>query len=104
MARAYSVRALADRWGVSDDTVYAQIHAGRLKAFQFGGKIYRVRPEEVERFECLTATPSNDSEASSPSSGRTRTDATDIRLERLIDHQARPQREPSGSGGGVAGA
>ena len=95
---AYSVRALAQRWDVSEDTIYAQIKAGRLQAFRFGGKLYRIRAEEVERFECRTDTPSSGSETNSPSSGETRQDATDIRLERLIDHRPRPRLVHSGSG------
>ena len=97
--RAYTPATLAERWDVSTDTVYAMIHAGKLQAFRFGGKLYRIRPDEVERFECQTNTPSNDSAENSPSSGGTNTDATDIRLERLIGHQPRPQHEPSGPGG-----
>jgi excisionase family DNA binding protein len=96
-ARAYTVASLADHWSVSTDTVYAMIRGGRLKAFRFGGKLYRIRPEEVERFECQD-TPSNDTENTSPSSGATNTDATDIRLERLIDHRPRPQLAHSGPG------
>ena len=97
--RAYTVATLADRWCVSTDTVYAMIHAGRLNAFRFGGKLYRIRPEEVERFECQSQdTPSNDTETPSPSSGGMNTDATDIRLERLIDHRPRPQLVHSGPG------
>lgn len=98
MGRAYTPASLAERWSVSPDTVYAMIHQGRLQAFRFGGKLYRIRPEEVERFECQVNTPSNDSEASSPSSGAMRQDATDIRLERLIDHRPRPQLVHSGHG------
>lgn len=97
MTRAYTVSTLADRWSVSTDTVYAMIHAGRLKAFRFGGKLYRIRPEEVERFECQD-TPSNDTGDNGPSSGETNTDATDIRLERLIAHRPMPQLVHSGRG------
>jgi excisionase family DNA binding protein len=50
--KAFTVAGLADRWQVSTDTIYAMIHTGRLRAFKFGGKLYRIRPEEVERFEC----------------------------------------------------
>lgn len=99
MGKAFTVASLAEHWRVSTDTVYAMIHSGRLQAFRFGGKLYRIRPEEVERFECQTQiTPSNDFEASLPSSGATKTDATDIRLERLIDHRPRPQLVHSGPG------
>ena len=48
----YTVAKLAEHWCVSTDTVYAMIHSGRLNAFRFGGKLYRIRAEEVERFEC----------------------------------------------------
>lgn len=51
LRKAFTVAALAERWSVSTDTVYAMIHSGRLKAFRFGGKLYRIRPEEVEAFE-----------------------------------------------------
>ncbi|TZG25636.1 helix-turn-helix domain-containing protein [Sphingomonas montanisoli] len=99
MGKAFTVSSLADRWCVSTDTVYAMIHAGRLNAFRFGGKLYRIRPEEVERFECQSQDiPSNDTEESGPSSGARRTDATDIRLERLIDHRPMPRLVHSGPG------
>lgn len=99
-AKAFTVAALADRWCVSTDTVYAMIHEGRLHAFRFGGKLYRIRPEEVERFECQSSNiPSNDSAESLPSSGASRMDAIDIRLERLIDHRLKPQLVHSGPGG-----
>lgn len=98
-AKAYTVASLAEHWSVSTDTVYAMIHSGRLQAFRFGGKLYRIWPEEVERFECQTTTPSNDFEANSPSSGGMKVDATDIRLERLIDHRPKPQLVHSGRDG-----
>lgn len=99
MGRAFTVATLADHWCVSTDTVYAMIHSGRLQAFRFGGKLYRIRPEEVERFECQSRdTPSSDTEATSPSSGVTKQDATDIRLERLISHRPKPQLVHSGPG------
>lgn len=96
MGKAFTVATLASHWSVSTDTVYAMIHSGRLKAFRFGGKLYRIRPEEVERFECQTDTPSNDIGMHGPSSGEMKTDATDIRLERLIEHRPTPQLVHSG--------
>lgn len=99
MGKAFTVASLAEHWCVSTDTVYAMIHSGRLKAFRFGGKLYRIRPEEVEAFECQAATPSNDTETCGPSYGATNTDVTDIRLERLIDHRPKPQLVHSGTAG-----
>lgn len=105
MSKAYTVASLATHWSVSTDTVYAMIHSGRLKAFRFGGKLYRIRPEEVERFECQSEnTPSNDTETNGPSSGVRQTDGTDIRLERMIDHRPRPQLVHSGPGAALGEA
>ena len=95
--RVYSVASLAERWGVSPGTVYNMINAGRLATFGFGGKMYRIRAEEVERFECQTNTPCRDTEISTPLSGATKADDTGIRLERLIDRQPKRSRATSGS-------
>lgn len=82
---------------MSGDTVYSLIHSGDLRAFKLGGKLLRIREDEVERFECQT-TACNDTEASSPLSGTKPDDATDIRLERLIERPQRPQLVHSGNG------
>jgi excisionase family DNA binding protein len=88
---------LADYWGCGTDTVYSLIHSGDLQAFRLGGRLLRIRPDEVERFECRKNTASNDTEAFSPSSGTRADDATDIRLERLIERQPKPRRDRSGN-------
>lgn len=98
-AEVFSVATLAEHWGCGTDTVYALIRGGSLRAFKLGGKLLRIRADEVERFECQT-TPCNDTESNSLSSGQMRRDeATDIRLERLIEHQPRPQLVNSGNAG-----
>lgn len=96
-ARPYSVAKLADRWGCHSDTVYSLIHSKQLNAFKLGGKLLRIRPDEVERFECQS-TACNDTEERSPLSGTKADDATDIRLERLIERPQRPQLVHSGNG------
>lgn len=96
-AAVYSVASLAEHWGCGTDTVYALIRGGDLQSFRIGGKLLRVRGEEVERYECRI-TPSNDIAENSPSSGTSTDDATDIRLERLIEHRPRPQLVHSGTG------
>ncbi|WP_367347536.1 helix-turn-helix domain-containing protein [Sphingobium yanoikuyae] len=96
-AQVFSVASLADHWGCGTDTVYSLIRGGSLRAFKLGGKLLRIRADEVERFECQT-TPCNDTENNSPSSGQMRMDAaTDIRLERLIERRPRPQLVSSGN-------
>lgn len=102
MNAIYSVASLAKHWGCGTDTVYSLIHSGDLKAFKLGGKLFRIRADEVERYECQTNTPSNDTEASSPSSSTKVDDATAIRLERLTVRPPSPQRAPSGSGAASA--
>lgn len=97
-AQVYSVATLAKHWDCGTDTIYALIRAGSLKAFKLGDKLLRIRAEEVERFECQT-TPCNDTETSSPLSGTKMDDATDIRLERLIERRQRPQLVHSGNAG-----
>lgn len=98
MGTVYSVATLAEHWGCGTDTVYSLIHGGELNAFRLGGRLWRIRADEVERFECQI-TPSNDTARSSPSSGTRGEDATDIRLERLIGHRQRPQLVHSGKSG-----
>jgi len=96
-AAVYSVASLAEHWGCGPDTVYSLIHSGNLKAFKLGGRLYRIRADEVERYECNPITPCNDTEISSPSCGTRADDATDIRLERLIERPRRPRLVHSGS-------
>ncbi len=96
-AAVFNVTGLADRWGCGTDTIYSLIHSGNLVAFKLGGKLLRIRAEEVERYECQNIA-SNDTEASLRSSGSKTANDTGIRLERLIDRQASPRRARSGSG------
>jgi len=63
MTRPYTPATLAERWECSETTVRALIKSGRLRAFKLAGKLYRIRPDEVERFECqntdLSSTETN---------------------------------------------
>lgn len=97
-ASVFDVPTLARHWACGTDTVYSLIRSGELRHFKLGGKLIRIRADEVERYECRTLTPSNDTEALSPSSGMREEDATDIRLERLIERPQRPQLVHSGNG------
>lgn len=95
--KVYDVASLAAHWGCSPDTIYSLIHAGDLQAFKLGGKLLRIRESEVERYECRQNTASNDTAINSQSSGMREVDATDIRLERLIERPQRPQLVHSGT-------
>jgi len=99
MGRVYDVAGLAEHWACGTDTIYSLIRGGELQAFKLGGKLIRIRAEEVERFECRTITPSNDTEASLPSYGSRTANATDIRLERLT---VRPPKQRQGASGKAA--
>ncbi|WP_157784784.1 helix-turn-helix domain-containing protein [Sphingobium xenophagum] len=94
-AAVFSVATLAEHWACGTDTIYSLIRSGDLRAFKLGGKLLRIRADEVERFECQT-TACNDTAANSPSCGTKVDDATDIRLERLIERPQRPQLVHSG--------
>jgi len=50
--RLYTVAMLAERWGVSSTFVYSLVQSGALVAFRLGGKLWRVRVEAVEDYEC----------------------------------------------------
>lgn len=47
----YTISELADRWRVSRHTITAAIRAGRLRAFKVGARVYRIRRDEVFRYE-----------------------------------------------------
>jgi excisionase family DNA binding protein len=47
----YTVPEVARRWKVSRHTVTAAINGGRLDAFKAGERQWRIRREEVLRFE-----------------------------------------------------
>lgn len=97
-AAVFSVASLAEHWGCGSDTVYSLIRSGELRAFKLGGKLLRIRADEVERYECQNIA-CNDTGISSPLSGMKADDATDIRLERLIERPQRPQLVHSGNAG-----
>ncbi len=46
----YTILDLAERWSCSKDIVYDLIRRGEIKPFRLGRE-YRVRAEEVARFE-----------------------------------------------------
>ena len=97
--RIFDVATLAEHWACGTDTIYSLVRSGELAHFKLGGKLIRIRADEVERYECRTITHSQDTEKSLPSSGTRTDDATAIRLERLIAHP--PKQQPARSGNGA---
>lgn len=51
MKEFYSIQEVAERWGVSRHTVTAAIRSGRLQAFKVNLRQYRIRGEDLERYE-----------------------------------------------------
>ncbi|WP_418936458.1 helix-turn-helix domain-containing protein [Neorhizobium galegae] len=51
LPRAYTPKTLAERWLCSERHVRNLIEGGHLPAFRLGGKLLRIRGEDVEAFE-----------------------------------------------------
>lgn len=47
-----TVPALAQRWNVSDTFVYQLLNSGALPGFKLGGKLWRIKADAVEAYEC----------------------------------------------------
>lgn len=47
---AYTIKALAEHWSCSTDTIRALLAQGEIKAFRLG-TTYRIPASEVERYE-----------------------------------------------------
>jgi excisionase family DNA binding protein len=54
MDRAYTPKMLAERWMCSEQHIRNLVDRGELPAFRLGGKLLRIRGEDVEAFECQT--------------------------------------------------
>lgn len=75
--KPFTVMDLAARWGCTRQSVYAVIKSGQLRTFRVGGKLIRILPDEVLRWESgggstpLENTGSGSSSTKPSSSGRT---------------------------------
>ncbi|AEP08936.1 helix-turn-helix domain-containing protein [Micavibrio aeruginosavorus] len=49
--KAFSTRALAERWDCTEAHIRGMIRGGAIKAFRLG-TLWRIKLEEVERIEC----------------------------------------------------
>lgn len=50
VARVFTVKEVAERFRVSQGTIYADIRTGRLKALRFGRKTYRITEESLQDY------------------------------------------------------
>jgi excisionase family DNA binding protein len=48
--KALSIQAIAERWGVSEETVRKEIQAGTLKAFRIGRRQWRVLEDDFAEY------------------------------------------------------
>lgn len=53
---AYSVKRLAEKWGLDRQTVYKMLDRGELVGLRLGPRVLRITDEEVERFEAACRT------------------------------------------------
>ncbi|WP_423738573.1 helix-turn-helix domain-containing protein [Chelativorans petroleitrophicus] len=72
----FTPATLADRWACSERHVRLMVERGILPAFRLGGKLIRIRREDVEAFECNHGVSPN-CEASSPLHGQMKTGFAD---------------------------
>lgn len=82
---AYSVSSLAERWDCTPDVIYRLVRTGQLQAFRLGGKLLRVRVQEVERFESQTTASSPIEDASLSPTATASEVAFESRLARMTE-------------------
>lgn len=49
--KPYTAAKLAERWSVSESTIYEMLKDGRLQGFRLGGRLWRISADEVARQE-----------------------------------------------------
>ncbi len=77
LANIYTPATLAKRWECSERHVRNLISSGELPSFRLGGKLLRIRREDVENFECQTGA-SQDSVENFASHGMTMAASGDV--------------------------
>ena len=66
--KPFTPETLADRWECSPKHVRNLVNRGDLPGFRLGGKLLRIKAEDVEAYECPQNIASGGSEGSSASS------------------------------------
>ncbi|WP_368502166.1 helix-turn-helix domain-containing protein [Salipiger sp. 1_MG-2023] len=88
----YTPETLAGRWQCSPETVRQLCKANRLGHFRLG-RLYRIKPEHVEEYECQTL-QSDACEAASASTGSTPAPASEPVIS--LRHAPVRKRKPRG--------
>ncbi len=68
--KVYTPKTLAERWQCNARHIRRMVDRGDLPGFRLGGKLLRIRGEDVEAYECACS----DTEESGPSHGETATE------------------------------
>jgi excisionase family DNA binding protein len=84
----YTPATLASKWACSERHVRNMIDRGELPAFRLGGKLWRIRSEDVEIFECQNG-GSHDCAANSASHGMSQEESGDV-ID--LEHQIQKRR------------
>lgn len=92
MPRAYTPETLAERWDCSPSVIRKLCRKGDLPSFRLGGKLLRIRADDVEEYECQSGA-SPDSEDNLPSHGMSEA-TTDEKsgVVTLSKHRTKPRR------------
>lgn len=77
MAEIYTPATLAKHWQCSERHIRNLIASGELPSFRAGGKLLRIRGDEVEKFECQSGA-SHDLRESSASHGTSQEASADV--------------------------
>jgi len=85
----YTPATLADRWACSERHIRNLIASGELPSFRAGGKLLRIRGEEVEKFECQNGA-SQDLKGNSASHGTNPEESADVIALAPQMHKRRP--------------
>jgi excisionase family DNA binding protein len=67
--KVFTPKTLAKEWGCSDHHIRTLIHRGELRAFKLGGKLLRIRAEDVEEFLIRNSTLMSDPPPQSTNAG-----------------------------------
>ena len=97
MTKPFSPETLAERWDCSAEKVRLMCRNGVVASFRLG-KLIRIPASEVERIECLTDTPSQNTEENSPLPSAKVSDGYESRLVRQTVDLQRPALVKFGSG------
>lgn len=87
--KIYTPSTLAEKWECSSQHIRNLCRSGELPFYRLGGKLIRIKAEDVEDFECRTGV-SQDLEESSASPGPMKQESADVIDLELQTQKRRP--------------